>query len=180
MKSIHTLTFGLLVLLLLGVPGACKKSSSSANNVRFTLNGGNEIVATVDHSPGFDFLGGPNCEFQFDRTGTNSAKTSSGDIGIFIENDCDAVKGALPYITTQFSLGILYYPTNGSAVPYSYPFTGVTGADSLGTLTLTITGRSSNRVIGTVAGVIYRSDIGYEDSVTLDCSFDLNMPVTTK
>jgi hypothetical protein len=178
MKVTQPLSLVVFIFFLFGGIAACKKNSSSANNARFSLNGGAEIVCPTDHSPGYDFLGGSNCEFQFDRIGANSGGTSTGEIGVFIENDCNAAKGSLPYVTTHFRLGILYYPTNGSAVPYSYPFTGVPGQDSLGTMTLTITGRSSNRVIGTIAGVIYRSDIGYADSVSLNCSFDLNMPVT--
>jgi hypothetical protein len=171
MNAYRQPTFALFALLLFGGLADCKKNSSSPNDVRFSLNGGAETVCYADIRPNYDFLGGANCEFQFDRTG-GTTSSGSADIGVFVENDCSMVKGPLPYQTTHFRFGLIVN------VPYSYPFNGVPGQDSLGHMILTITGRSSNRVVGTISGIIYRSDIGYADSATLNCSFDLNMPVT--
>src|ERR1700744_332338 len=114
MKSIRKPVFALVAVFFAFGPAACKKSSSSPNHVRFTLNGGTPMVATTDIRPGYDFLGGGNCEFEFDRLGGDST-TGGYEIGVFVENDCNLLNGTLPYPTTHFTLGILTYPNNGSA-----------------------------------------------------------------
>jgi hypothetical protein len=177
MKADQKPILALLCIFLLGSLAACKKKEVSANSVHFSLNGDTTIVCSGVFRPGYDYMGGPNCEFEFDRYGGGSA-VGNDEIGLFVNSDCNMVTGSLPYRTSNFTVATVLYGPIGPATTYSYPFSGIPGSGPLGNLTLTITGRESHRVVGSISGIIYRSDVGYKDSVTLDCSFDLDIPVT--
>jgi hypothetical protein len=174
-KAIYFLLF---LAFLSGLIG-CKKQSPSANNVRFSFNDSLQATCTVDVRPNFDFIGGTNCEFQFDRIGA-FATSESAEIGLFAGYHCDLMTAPLPYQTHLFSVTVIYYKT--PADPIAYSFNNGAPPDSTGNtpgnLILTLTQRDNNRVRGNIAGTIYRTNVGQNLLPSqFNCSFDLAIPL---
>ncbi len=171
----------LIVTAFLGVLASCKKGTSSANHVVFSFNDSLKATCWTDIRPNFDFLGGPNCEFQFDRMG-KYVTGESAEIGFFVEYLCDLKTAPLPYQTQYFSVTIIVYPHAWDPIIYNYA-KGIppdTARNTSGNLTLTITSRETNLVRGTIKGTIWSSlndGNNYYVPFKFDCSFDLAIPV---
>ena len=137
----------LLWIFLLGAFVSCKKAETSSNNVILSFNDSIPATCQAVFRPGYDYIGGPNCEFEFDRTG-RFATGETVDIGLFAGYHCDLMTSPLPYQTHLFSVTIVVNPHPWETVAYSYN-KGVspdTTHDSPGDLILTLTERDNNRV----------------------------------
>src|SRR5450631_1090773 len=110
----------IFICLLSGMMTACKKSEPVAtDSVIFSFNDSLKATAKAVFRPGYDFIGGPSCEFEFDRTG-QYATGESVDIGLFAGNHCELITDPLPVKTNLFTLAILEYVHPWEAITYSY------------------------------------------------------------
>jgi hypothetical protein len=171
----------IFVFLLAGLLNACKKSDPvAADSVIFSFNDSLKATAKADFRPGYDFIGGPNCEFQFDRTG-QYATGESVDIGLFSGYHCELITDPLPVKTNLFTVVIVEYLHSWEPISYSYKkdvLPNDTTGNTPGDLLLTITERQNNHVKGTITGTIYRSNVGQNLLPSkFDCQFDLAIPL---
>jgi hypothetical protein len=168
-----------LCIVSLCIAAGCKKQDTSANHVLFSINDSAQATCVMDIRPSYDFMGGSNCEFQFDRLGTFTGGQGA-EIGLFAGYQCDMMTAPLPYQTQLFTLVASVNTSSSPTIYYSYVNNGP--ADSIGNtpgnLVLTITQRDSGRIQGYVKGTIYRSDVGQNLSAgSLNCTFDLAIPL---
>jgi hypothetical protein len=158
--------------------GCKKQGSSSSNNVIFSFNDSLKATGTIETHPNYDYIGGPNCEFEFDRAG-QYATGESIDIGLFAGYHCDLITAPLPYQTSLFTVVINVNPVPSQTNSYAYSKdTPDSTTDTPGNLMLTLTERDNNRVKGTITGTIYRTNTGQNlIPGKFDCSFDLAIPL---
>jgi hypothetical protein len=169
----------IILCLLTGILNACKKSEpASTDSVIFSFNDSLKATGKMEFRPGYDYIGGPNCEFEFDRLG-QYATGETIDIGLFAGYHCGLITDPLPVTTNLFTVVINENPYPWETISYSYvkDLAPNDQGNTPGDLTLTITERKSNHVKGTITGTIYRTNVGQNlISSKFDCQFDLAIP----
>jgi hypothetical protein len=169
----------IFVFLLTGMLPACKKNEPpAADNVIFSFNDSLKATAITDFRPAYDFIGGPNCEFQFDRLG-QYASGESVDIGLFAGYHCELISNPLPDTTSLFTVVVNVSVHDWETISYSYVRDVAPNdrGNTPGNLILTVTERKNNHVKGTITGTIYRANVGLNLIPNkFDCQFDLAIP----
>ncbi len=170
----------IIFLLFISILSACKKSDpASANNVIFSFNDSLQATGTTEFRPGYDFIGGSNCEFEFDRLG-QYATGETIDIGFYAGYHCELITNPIPDTTSLFTLVINVNAQPGTTISYAYVKDTAPNdrSNTPGNLLLTIIERETNHVKGTITGTIYRTNVGQNLIPNkFDCKFDLAIPL---